>query len=288
MVLQGRRVTSDDLHLVCRLLQEHPTWNRTRLSGELCGIWNWRNEAGRFKDMACRSLLLKLESRGFVRLPARQRPSPNASLRRHAPPVLHSTEPVQCPLRELAPLRVEIAQTAASRVLFRCLLQGYHYLGYTGPVGQNLQYLVFDRRDRPLACLLFGSAAWKVAPRDAWIGWDPRMRRARLALLTNNMRFLILPWVRVPHLASHLLARVAARIRTDWIARYGHPVVLLETFVDASRFRGTCYRAANWVRVGTTTGRTRNDRERRILVPPKDVYLYPLIPQFREVLQGAA
>ena len=148
-----------------------------------------------------------------------------------------------------------------------------------------MKYLIFDREDRPLACLLFGSAAWKTLPRDEFIGWNVSARKANLNLITNNMRFLILPWVKVPHLASHILGKVARRISSDWIKRYSHPIYMLETFVEKERFHGTCYRAANWTWVGQTKGRSRNDRYTTLKVPIKDIYLYPLVKRFREALK---
>jgi hypothetical protein len=168
--------------------------------------------------------------------------------------------------------------------LFNCLLNRYHYLGHRNTVGENIRYLVRDCTGRPVGCALFGSAAWKCAARDAWIGWDRGRREANLGFLTNNTRFLVLPWVAVPHLASHLLATLARRIRADWQAKYGHPVHALETFVESDRFRGTCYRAANWLRLGKTQGRTRNDRNHCLRATVKDVYLYPLSPDFRREL----
>lgn len=168
--------------------------------------------------------------------------------------------------------------------LFNGLLAGYHYLGHRNTVGENLRYLVGDRMGRPVACALFGSAAWKCADRDAYVGWDRVTRERNLQRLTNNTRFLILPWVVVPHLASHVLGLIARRIRADWQAKYGHPVYALETFVDRGRFQGTCYRAANWLPLGATRGRTRNDCEHSIRAAVKDVYLYPLVANFRREL----
>jgi hypothetical protein len=168
--------------------------------------------------------------------------------------------------------------------LFNCLLSRYHYLGHRNTVGENIRYLVRDCTGRPVGCALFGSAAWKCAARDAWIGWDHGRREANLGFLTNNTRFLVLPWVTVPHLASHLLATLARRVRADWQAKYGHPVHALETFVESDRFKGTCYRAANWLRLGSTQGRTRNDRNHCLRATVKDVYLYPLSPDFRREL----
>jgi hypothetical protein len=197
--------------------------------------------------------------------------------------VAHQTLPIDASVAALSPLRLEPVDHTQSRQaeLFRCLLARYHYLGYSGTVGENIKYLVLDAHLRPLACLLFGAAAWKIAPRDAFIGWDAQTRQRHLHLLTNNMRFLILPWVRVANLASHILANVAKRISADWMKKYSHPIDLLETFVARERFEGTCYRAANWVYVGPTKGRTRNDRYSQIHVPLKDVYLCPLTKDFR-------
>ena len=289
MVVQGRELSAGDIGQIQGLLAEHPGWGRTRLSEELCRRWDWRNARGRIKDMAARTLLLKLERAGHLRLPQRRRKSTNGLRNRNAPLVAHATAPICCALRELRPLAVSIVEPGSEDLrLFNCLLSGYHYLGHRNTVGENLRYLVRDRMDRPVACALFGSAAWKCAARDAWIGWDRATREANLGLLTNNTRFLVLPWVAVPHLASHMLAGFARRIRADWQTKYGHPVHALETFVDRDRFRGACYQAANWVRLGPTQGRTRNDRERSIRTSVKDVYLYPLIKDFRNALSTLA
>lgn len=294
MVIQGRELLAEDVGLIRDLLAEHPDWTRTRLSEELCRRWDWRNARGRIKDMAARTLLLKLERAGWVDLPKRRRPSPNGRRNRQIPFVDHATEPIRSDLRNLRPLAVSLveplsavsAQAGGSQDLrlYNCLLSRYHYLGHRNTVGENMRYLARDRAGRPVGCALFGSAAWKCAARDAFIGWDAPVRERRLGLLTNNTRFLVLPWVEVPHLASHLLSRLSRRIRADWHSKYGHPIYALETFVDRGRFRGTCYRAANWLQVGQTTGRTRNDREHCITTSVKDVYLYPLVRDFRREL----
>ena len=284
MVMQGRKLCREDIGLIRDLLAEHPEWGRTRLSEELCRRWDWRNGQGRIKDMACRTLLLKLERAGLIRLPKRRVPSSNGLRNRNVPFVDHATEPICCPLCDLRPLTVSVVEPGSEDLgLFNCLLGRYHYLGHRNTVGENIRYLARDCVGRPLGCALFGSAAWKCAVRDAWIGWDRGARQKNLGLLTNNTRYLVFPWVTVPHLASHLLSLIARRIRADWQAKYGHPVHGLETFVDR-RFRGTCYRAAGWVRLGETQGRTRNDRKHSIQVSVKDVYLYPLIPNFRQEL----
>lgn len=284
MVIQGRHLSPGDIQLIQRLLHENPSWHRTRLSRELCHLWNWQTPRGQHKDMACRNLLLKLEAAGHITLPPRIKPAHNSRRNHTITEVAHPTLPIDACLNELRPLRIETVCHRQQHALFNYLLARYHYLGYSGTVGENLKYLVLDRHDHPLACLLFGSAAWKATPRDAFIGWEAQTRKRHLHLLTNNMRFLILPWVRVTHLASHILAGVAKRISADWINKYGHAIYLLETFVERDRFHGTCYQAANWVYVGQTTGRTRNDRFSRIHVPLKDIYLYPLTKNFRRAL----
>jgi len=285
MVMQGRDLSGADIGLIRGLLDEHPEWGRSRLSEELCLRWEWRNAQGRLKDMAARTLLLKLERSGYIQLPKRRGPSPNGRRNRCVPAVEHATEPISGALRDLRPLTVSVvAPGSADLRLFNGLLARYHYLGHRNTVGENLRYLVRDRHDRPVACALFGSAAWKCADRDAFLGWERAARERNLQGLTNNTRFLVLPWVGVPHLASHVLGRIARRIRADWQAKYGHPVQALETFVDRDRFKGTCYRAANWLRLGATRGRTRNDRAHRLRVAVKDVYLDPLVADFRREL----
>ena len=232
--------------------------------------------------MAARTLLLKLERLKEIRLPARQRPSPNAHRNRRITEVEHDCSPIESDLKALRPLRVEpLAEADEQMPLFKFLLHRYHYLGHRNCVGENLKYLVKDQAGRLLGCMLFGSAAWKAKSRDVFIGWDRQTRERNLPLLSNNTRFLILPWVRVPHLASHLLAQVCSVLPGHWMQKYGHPICLLETFVERERFRGTCYRAAGWRHVGATTGRSRNDVYATMNVPVKDVFLYPLTSDFR-------
>jgi len=281
-VVQGREVSDADIELIRFLMVTNPTWGRTLLSVELCRRWNWCNAQGRLKDMAARTLLLKLERAGHIQLPPSQRTSPDASRTRHIPAAPAPSEPIHATLRDLRPLLVNIVAPGSDDArMFDGLLAHEHYLGHRTTVGENIRYLVRDRQGRTVACVLFGSAAWKCADRDAFLGWDRTARAHNLQHITNNTRFLIPSWVQVPHLASHVLGLIARRIRSDWQAKYGHPVYALETFVDRSRFKGTCYRAANWVRLGATQGRTRNDRAHRIKAPIKDVYLYPLIADFR-------
>jgi hypothetical protein len=196
---------------------------------------------------------------------------------------LIDTTPVQAPLRELAPLELQQVRRTADEELFNSLLEQYHYLGYEQPVGEHLKYLVWAQ-GRPLACMAWSSAPRHLGPRDRFIGWSPAARRRNIHRIAYNPRFLILPWVRVPHLASHILGRMAAQLPADWERMYAHPVHLLETFVDPARFRGTCYRAANWIVVGATTGRGKDDWTHRPNRPIKDVLVLPLTPQFRKLL----
>ena len=279
--LQGRTVTAQDIEFIRQLIADHPDWHRTRLSQELCRQWDWTNARGAYKDMAARAVLRKLDTRGLISLPPPVRSANNAFRHRNAAAIALNQTPITGKLAALTPVRVLPVANDAQAQLFRGLMQSHHYLGYSGPVGQNLRYLAWDRHDRPLGGLLFGAAAWRLACRDRFIGWDDTIRAQGLSRIANNMRFLILPWVRVPHLASHLLGQVSRRLSPDWQHQYGHSIALLETFVDSSRFRGTCYRAANWIHVGETTGRSRNHRPGRLRVPVKAVWLYPLQQAFR-------
>ncbi len=285
MVIQGRELAGADIAWIRQLIAEHQQWNRRRLSQEICRVWGWCDALGRPKDMAARTLLLKLHRRDIIQLPEPRQRRATGPRQREIATVAHATDPITGRLREIVPASVAVVErkTDDGR-LFDHFLSRYHYLGYRHTVGENIRYLVRDRYGRPLACLLFGAAAWKCADRDAFLRWDRATRERNLQSLTNNTRFLILPWVAVSHMASHVMGLIARRIRGDWQVKYGHPVHALETFVDRSRFKGTCYRAANWIRVGQTRGRTRNDRDRSIRVPVKDMYLYPLVKNFREAL----
>ena len=288
--IQGRAIGDEEVAFVCRLIAEHPEWSRNQIALALAEAWHWRTATGRLKNFAGSSLLIKLEKRGLIGLPKR-RQAPPQRLIRLADPELPwpDPEPITQPLHELLPLTIEPLSTKQPRYasLAQYLVR-YHYLGLRRSVGENMAYLARDRQGRDLGCALFGAAAWRVNPRDKFIGWDEPTRAERLSWITNNVRLLILPWVHVPHLASHLLARLTRRLAADWLAKYGHPVHLIETFVDRSRFKGTCYRAANWICVGQTQGRTRQDRTHDISVPVKDVYLYALTSRFREELHRVA
>ncbi len=235
--------------------------------------------------MAARTLLLKLEARGLVNLPPRRR-APVAR-RRSQPCAAASLErPTEVvALRQLQPLSVEeISQTPAARRLMDQALREFHFLGFGGSVGENLRYCLQDRTGRALAFALFGAPAWKCQDRDRFIGWNAEQRARNLGLIANNTRYLILPWIKAPGLGSWFLSRISRRIAGDWQRKYGHPVRVLETFVEQDRFRGTVYQAANWRNVGLTKGRTRQDRQGSIQVPLKAIYVYPLQTNFRKVL----
>ena len=287
--MQGRLLNEADLDKIRQLREAHPQWSRQQFSIHLAQEWQWRNQAGRLKDMAARTLLLKLHARGLIELPVPRRPGSN---RRGKP--ARGAVPWELPnplpalidggLHSLQPLDLELVESLSQRRRVSRLLEHYHYRGYSGAVGENVQYLARDAQKREVAVMVFGAAAWKVAARDQFIGWSIQQRTARLAWITNQQRFLILPWVKVPHLASHLLALALRRLSCDWQSRYGHPVWLAETFVDQERFAGTAYQAAGWRQVGCTTGRTRQDRHRTLQTPVKTVWVRALHPQFQKLL----
>ena len=285
LTIQGRPLSAHALEELRQWVGDHPHWSRWRLSRELATRWDWRNAAGQLKDMAARTLLVKLQQRGLIELPARRQAPTNRMRCGVQPAVVEPPEPLVCTLAALQPLSVEeVSGLPAERAWIRGALAQFHYLGFGGAVGQNLQYLLRDGQHRPVACAVFGAAAWKCQDRDGFIGWSAAQRQRNLALVANNSRFLILPWIKVPHLGSWILGQVAGRVAQDWQAKYGHPVLLLETFVEQERFRGTVYRAANWLAVGATTGRTRQDRHTCIQTSVKDIYLYPLRRRYRELL----
>lgn len=287
LTIQGRQISPAELHGLRQWVGENPRWSRWRLSRELATRWDWRNGAGVLKDMAARTLLVKLAQRGLIALPER-RQVPTNRMRCGAQPARElpeSSEPIAGRLAQLKPLSLqEVSGQPTARAWVKEALARFHYLGFGGAVGENLQYVVRDGQGRPLACLVFGAAAWKCQARDRFVGWTAEQRQQHLGLVANNTRFLILPWVKVPDLGSWILGQVAGRIARDWQSKYGHSVVLLETFVERERFRGTVYRAANWESVGVTAGRSRQDRHTCLQVPRKEIYLYPLRRSFREAL----
>jgi len=278
VTVQGRQLDDSGLAEIQAVVDANPTWSRWRIADDLVRRWDWRNAAGRLKDMSCRRMLARLELKGLVRLPAlRQLPGGRTSRVIPVPVGVDQSE-IAVPLSALQPVSLEVIRYGTdSAQLFDGLLAQHHYLGYSYPIGANVRYLVRGRNGRVLACAVWSSAALKVASRDAWLGWSREQRMAGLCRLANNTRFCILPWVRVPHLASHVLGLMVRQLRTDWKIATGNSLALVETFVDERRFRGTCYTAANWLDLGRTVGRTRDDQTRTITVPVKQVRVLPLL-----------
>jgi hypothetical protein len=282
---RGRIVTLADIVFIRKLIAAHPGASRRTLSTKLCQAWEWRQPNGALRDMVCRGLLLMLHRGGEIELPlvTYKRHNPLAHRARPAPVLLDQT-PIEGKLKDVGPIQFEQVRRTADEPLFNSLMEHHHYLGYEQPVGEHLKYLVWAC-GRPLACLAWSSAPRHIGSRDRYIGWSADVRRRNIRYVAYNTRFLILPWVRIEHLASHLLSRMTARLSADWERVYGHPLYLAETFVDTERFRGTCYRAANWVPVGQTTGRGKDDQTHRVNRSIKDVLALPLHRRFRQLLQ---
>lgn len=283
LAYRGRQVTGADIGFIRELIAARPQASRRGLSLALCAAWNWEQPNGQPRDMVCRGLLLALHRAGHIALPEAHWASREA-WRRHQPAAaVIDAAPVRTSLRELGALELRQVRRSADERLFNALIATHHYLGYTQPVGEHLKYLVYAG-ERPVACFAWGSAPRHLGPRDRFIGWSPATRRLNLRLVVYNSRFLILPWVEVPHLASHLLGRMARLLPAEWAHVYGHPVYFAETFTDPARFKGTSYRAANWIWLGQTTGRGKADLLHRQNRPLKDVWGYPLVKDFRERL----
>ena len=281
---RGKVVTGDDIIFINQLISEHPDDSRRALSKKLCLAWNWIQPNGALRDMVCRGLMLQLHRAGHITLPAKRSTPHNPFVDRKSPAKVDVDQsPINAPLQQLKALRLCQVRRTASEKLYNALIQQYHYLGYCHPVGEQLKYIVFSGQ-RPVACLGWSSAARHIGCRDRYIGWSQRLRKQRIHLLAYNTRFLILPWVCVKHLASHILGRMARILSADWQAVYSHPIYFLETFVDKQRFAATCYQAANWIYLGDTTGRGKDDQTHRANRTIKAVWGYPLNKQFRRRL----
>jgi hypothetical protein len=281
---RGRVVTAEDIVFIRQLIAQHPDASRRRLSAKLCEAWEWKQANGALRDMVCRGLLLMLHRAGEIELPPVRQVSLNPFVERERPePVLIDATPITGALGELQPIELQQVRRSGDEPLFNSLMEQYHYLGYEQPVGEHLKYLAWAQ-GRPVACLAWSSAPRHLGSRDRFIGWNADARRRNIHFLAYNTRFLILPWVRVPHLASHLLGKMTQALSGGWERMYGHPIYFAETFIDPGRFRGTCYRAANWVLLGYTTGRGKNDHTNKPNRPIKEVLGLPLVPRFRELL----
>jgi hypothetical protein len=281
---RGRDIHEGDVESIQRLIAAGVP-SRRELSQRVCRLWGWVQANGKLCDATCRGLLLALHRAGHITLPEPQWTSMRVRKRPGVPlqAVVVDTSPVHGSLRDLGPVELHEVRYGADEQLVNGLVHQYHYLGYVQPVGERLKYLV-TAQGRPIGCFFWSSAPRHLGPRDRHIGWSAEVRKANLHLVAYQTRFLILPWVQVPHLASHLLGRVSRRLSADWERAYAHPILFTETFVDPTRYRGTCYRAANWVLMGRTTGRGKNAPTRQPTRSIKDVWGYPLVHDFRERL----
>lgn len=283
-----RVITDEDVVFIRKLITEHPDSSRRDLSKKLCQAWNWVQANGALRDMVCRGLMLALHRAGLIELPPVRVVAHNPLAKRGRPTMVSvDTQALQVKLAELQPLQLRQVRRTPEEALFNSLLEQYHYLGYTQPVGEHLKYLVYAQA-RPIACLSWSSAPRHLGSRDRFIGWCPQARLKNIRLLAYNSRYLILPWVKVEHLASHLLGRMAKVLSLDWQRVYGHPIYFLETFIDPQRFRGTCYRAANWIYLGDTTGRGKDAPTHQPNRSIKQVLGYALTQDFRQRLSQVA
>lgn len=281
---RGREIGTEEVVAIGELIARHPEMSRRALSLALCEAWNWKQANGAPRDAVCRGLLLALHRAGHITLPEPRIQRSTPFFRRRTPSQVEvSTDPLEASLRNLGSITIRQVRRTPEEALVNGLVQQHHYLGYRQPVGEHLKYLV-TAQERPIACFCWSSAPRHLAPRDQYIGWAPSTRKANIRLVAYQTRFLILPWVRVPHLASHLLGRMSRQLSVDWERVYAHPIYFTETFVDPERNRGTCYRAANWTALGLTTGRGKDDQTNAPNRSLKLLFGYPLMRDFRERL----
>ena len=284
MMMTKPVLTPERIDEIRNLIAANPQMGRKALSIEICRMWEWQSPAGQLKDISARDMLRTLDKAGKITLPPPKTSSYKAGGKLNIRHLAHNMDPVVRSLAEVLPLRLELVNAGITLTEFKSYIDQFHYLGFDRTVGENMKYMVRDRAGTPLACLLFGSAAWSCADRDRFIGWDKVQRSANLIFVTNNVRYLIFPWVEVFNLGSHILGLVTQRINRDWEEKYGHNIVCLETFVE-ERFHGTVYKAANWICVGRTLGRGRDGGHHYAIMPEKDIYLYPLDKDYRKKLQ---
>jgi hypothetical protein len=282
---RGQEIDSEQLAFLREFIRTHAASSRWKLSRQLCEALGWKQANGALRDMVCRGMLLMLERAGEIELPpVRRHVGGQCRTRRPRPEaVLIDTAPLAMPLKSLGPIEIQSVRRTADEPLFNGLMEQYHYLSYAQPVGEQLKYVCWAQ-GRPVACLAWSSAPRHLGSRDRYIGWSAEARRRNIRFIAYNTRFLILPWVSVPHLASHILGKVARGLSDDWERMYGHPIYFAETFIDPLRFRGTCYRAANWQLLGLTTGRGKNDQTNKPNRPIKEILGLPLAPRFRQLL----
>jgi hypothetical protein len=282
-------ITDEHISQINDLINNNPSWNRTVLSKKLCEIWDWKSPTGQIKDISARDLLRALDKKGLICLPVAVKTTRAPGIGADKIKELkHDINPIEAKLKDVAPIQIKIVSSKEDLQLFKSYIHQYHYLGFDRSIGENIKYFAYNKDGDILACLMFGSSAWSCRGRDEYIGWNTVQRRSGLHLVTNNSRFLILPGIKVPHLASHILGSISRRISDDWQVKYGHKIYLLETFVERGRFRGICYRAANWRNVGITSGLGRNSTPDSLRLPDKDILIYPLCKNYKEKLYGYA
>ena len=280
----GKGVTQQEINFINTLISDNPDESRRGLSQRLCRAWNWTQPNGFLRDMFCRGFMLHLESAGYIKLPPKRQTPNNPLVNRQKPAEVKIDQtPLEVLISKNRPLEIREVRGTPYEKLFNGLIAQYHYLGYCHPVGEKLKYIVYAGQ-RPIACFLWSSAPRHIGSRDRFIEWSAAIRKKNIHLIGYNSRFLILPWVRCSFLASHLLGKISKVVSADWQRVYNHPVYFLETFVDTEKFRGTCYRAANWTYLGKTTGRGKNDQTHRPNRSIKAVWGYPLTKNFRELL----
>lgn len=279
---RSRELDIQDIRFIQGLISKNSARGRSYISRLLCEAWQWVQPNGKLKEYAARDLLLRLEENGFIKLPARLRPKNNLKKKSFQQVPLFLKEQIAGSAGDHADPKIKIVSPEQS-YLWEYLVHHYHYLGLPKLVGEHIRYFAFIN-GQVVACLAWASAAWKVKARDQFIGWQESIKRKNLQLIANNTRFLILPWVNVKYLASKVLSLSVGRLSHDWEKTYAHPVYLAETFVDISRFKGTCYRAANWIEIGRTKGSSKRGNQYRYHGQPKAIYLYALHRHFRRYL----
>lgn len=285
LVIRGRSIGDKELEEIRALVQKYWPKGRAEISRQICHLWDWKQPNGWLKDRACRDMLLTLEKKGLISLPKRKNPGPQGKKNVQTQGFLIDTSVCKGSITDYSSLTFSMVRKSSKEKLWDHLVRTHHYLGKPFIVGSYLKYIAY-LDGQIVACIGWGSAAWKVNDRDQFIGWDQQTRKRNLHLIAGNVRFLILPWVQVPHLASKILAANAKLLKKDWLDFYNVPLALLETFVDTSRFYGTCYKAANWIHVGITAGSAKRGASYHYHGQSKAVFVYPLDKKFRERLHG--
>ena len=285
----GQIVTKEQLQEIIEIIETFPKLSRTELASTVCELFSWKRPTGKLKSVECRQFLERLDKNGTISLPTCRKQFANRGTAKVSRTKKTDIQPtIFTKLKELSPILLIRVETREQRQLWYEYVDRYHYLGYQLPFGAQLRYFIkSDATDDILGCFQFSSPAWKMAPRDRWIGWTDEQRKVNLQKVINNSRFLIFPWVEVKNLASSALALAAKTVPDDWQRCYGYRPVLMETLVDRKRFKGTCYKAANWIHMGKTTGRGRMDRDNKQQgAAVKEIFVYPLTSRFRQELAG--